>query len=229
MDGWRAGQTEVMEHFIENRLDGIEHELLVRSGEVWPVLAEMISERTVDLVVIGTHGRSGVRKIVLGSVAESIFRRCPCPVLTVGPNIRGQDPRLGPQRILAPTGFAPQSVRAVQYATLLARDLQSSLALLHVVTDEAEPAAAVDTKEREARLRALIPHDVSLMSQPHFFVESGSVSEKILSTASDWHANLIVLGLRHIDERSRGESTWAKAYEIVRRAICPVMTIRLPE
>ena len=52
MDEWRAGQTEVTEHFVGNRLDGIEHELLVRSGEVWSVLAEMISERSVDLVVI---------------------------------------------------------------------------------------------------------------------------------------------------------------------------------
>lgn len=229
MDGWRAGQAEITEHFVRNRLDGVDHELLVRSGEVWPVLEEMISERGVDLVVIGTRGRTGVRKFVLGSVAESIFRRCSCPVLTVGPNISGQDPQLGLERILAPTGFAPQSLQAVQYAVLLAQDLHSSLALLHVVTDLAGSATTEDRKEREACLRGLIPHDVSLISPPHFFVEFGSVSEKILSTASFWNANLIVLGLRHVDERSRGESTWANAYEIVRRAICPVMTIRLPE
>jgi len=227
MDGWRAGQAEVTEHFVRNRLDGIDHELLVRSGEVWPVLAEMISERGVDLVVIGTRGRTGVRKMVLGSVAETIFRRCPCPVLTAGPNISGQDPRLGPERILAPTGFAPQSLRAVQYAVALARDLHSSLALLHVVTDVGESATAAGRKERQARLRALVPDNIDLISPPHFFVEFGSVSEKILSTASNWNANLIVLGLRHVDESARGENTWAKAYDIVRRAICPVMTIRL--
>ncbi len=58
MDAWRAGQTEVTDHFIAGRLDGIEHELLVRSGDVWPVLSQVISERGVDLVVVGTRGRT---------------------------------------------------------------------------------------------------------------------------------------------------------------------------
>jgi nucleotide-binding universal stress UspA family protein len=231
MDRWRAGQTEVMDHFIAGRLDGIEHELLVRSGDVWPVLSQMISERSVDLVVVGTHGRTGVRKIILGSVAEDILRQSPCPVLTVGPNTSGQDPQIGPERILAPTGFAPQSLLAVKYAVLLAQDLHSSLALLHVVTDRREVIPEEEErirKEREARLRAIIPDDVNLPSPPGFFVEFGSAVEKILATASAWNANLIVLGLRHVEESSRGESTWAKAYEIVRQAGCPVMTIRVP-
>lgn len=113
MDHWRAGQTEVMNHFVAGRLDGIEHELLVRSGDVWPVLSQMISEHGVNLVVIGTRGRTGVRKIILGSVAEDVFRQSPCPVLTAGPNTSAQDPPIGLKRILAPTGFAPQSLLAV--------------------------------------------------------------------------------------------------------------------
>lgn len=231
MDRWRTGQTEVMDHFIARRLDGIEHELLVRSGDVWPVLSQVISERGVDLVVVGTRGRAGVRKIILGSVAEDIVRHSPCPVLTVGPNTAGQDPQIGAERILAPTGFAPQSLVAVRYAVLLAQDLHSSLALLHVVTDLKEVIPGEEQrirKEREARLRALIPDEVNLASPPGFFVEFGSATEKILATASAWHANLIVLGLRHVEESARGESTWGKAYEIVRQAGCPVMTIRVP-
>jgi nucleotide-binding universal stress UspA family protein len=231
MDRWRAGQTEVMDHFIAGRLHGIEHELLVRSGDVWPVLSQMISERGIDLVVVGTRGRTGVRKIILGSVAEDIFRQSACPVLTVGPNTSGQDPQIGPERILAPTGFAPQSLLAVRYAVLFAQDLHSSLALLHVVTDLKEVIPEEEQrirKEREARLRALIPDDVNLVSPPGLFVEFGSATEKILATASAWNANLIMLGLRHVEESSRGESTWAKAYEIVRQAGCPVMTIRVP-
>lgn len=201
----------------------------MKSGEVWPVLADLISERGINLVVTGTHGRTGFRKFVLGSVAERIFRRCSCPVLTVGPNISGQDPQFGLERILAPTGFAPQSLQAVQYAVLLAEDLHSSLALLHVVTGADETDTEERRKERETRLRALIPDDVNLVSSPHLFVEFGSACEKILSTASNWNANLIVLGLRHVEKDFRSESTWGKAYEIVRRANCPVMTIRLPE
>jgi hypothetical protein len=62
-----------------------------------------------------------------------------------------------------------------------------------------------------------------------FFVEFGLVPEKILQTAAIWKANLIVLGLRHVEEGSRGETTWAKAYEIVCKASCPVLTVRGPE
>lgn len=229
MESWRAGQAEVMEHFIRHHLDGIEHELLVKPGDVWSVLAELIVDRSIDLVVIGTHGRTGVRKFVLGSVAEKIFRRCSCPVLTIGPNVTGQDPQLGPERILAPTGFAAQSLRAVQYAVLLAEDLHASLGLLHVVTEADDTRTEAVGRERENRLRSLIPRDAKLISPPDFFVEFGSATETILSTASNWKANLIVLGLRHVDNGSGNQITWAKAYAIVCRSVCPVITIRASE
>lgn len=229
MEGWRAGQAEVMEHFVRHRLDGIEHELLVKSGDVWPVLAELIADRAIDLVVIGTHGRTGVRKFVLGSVAEKIFRQCSCPVLTIGPSVAGQDPEIGPERILAPTGFAAHSLRAIQYAVLLAEDLHASLSVLHVVTEAGDTRTEAISRERENRLRSLIPRDVNLVSPPDFLIEFGSATEKILSTASTWKADLVVLGLRHVDNGSRNQITWAKAYEIVCRSVCPVITIRAPE
>ena len=229
MEGWRAGQAEVMEHFVRHRLDGIEHELLVKSGDVWPVLAELIADRAIDLVVIGTHGRTGVRKFVLGSVAEKIFRQCSCPVLTIGPSVAGQDPETGPERNLAPTGFAAHSLRAIQYAVLLAEDLHASLSVLHVVTEAGDTRTEAISRERENRLRSLIPRDVNLVSPPDFLIEFGSATEKILSTASTWKADLVVLGLRHVDNGSRNHITWAKAYEIVCRSVCPVITIRAPE
>ena len=109
MDGWRAGQAEIIEQLLANRLDGIKHELLVKSGEISEVLSQLIAEEGIDLVVVGTRGRTGVLKLLLGSVAENIFRRALCPVLTVGPNIAGQNPEIGPERILAATGFAAHS------------------------------------------------------------------------------------------------------------------------
>ncbi|HMK20706.1 MAG TPA: universal stress protein, partial [Terriglobales bacterium] len=94
MEAWRAGQQEIMEQLLADRLDGIQDELIVRPGDIWEVLSGLIDERKIDLVVVGTRGRTGVRKLILGSVAESIFRRASCPVLTVGPNISGQDPEI---------------------------------------------------------------------------------------------------------------------------------------
>lgn len=232
MEGWRVGQMEITEHLLADRLDGIQHELIVKSGNVWAVLSQLIAEKEVDLVVLGTRGRTGVRKRLLGSVAESIFRQAPCPVLIVGPNAAGQDPEIGPERILAATGFAAHSVAGVRYAIGLAEVLRSSLALLNVVTAGGDVSASAKNtvkKERLSKLRTLIPTDVRLASEPLFFVEFGSAPERILEKALAWKANLIVLGLRHIKEGSRDETTWAKAYEIVSKASCPVLTIRGPE
>ncbi len=232
MDGWSAGRAEIMDHLLANRLDGIQYELLVRSGDIWTVLSHLITEHEIDLVVVGTRGRTGVLKFILGSVAQSIFRQAPCPVLTVGPSIADQDPEMGPERILTATGFAPHSLLAVRYALRLAQDLHSCLALLHVVTDPSQASGEVKEgtrEERLARLRTLISSNVGLPSEPVLFVEFGSAAEKILETAARWKANLIVLGLRHVEEASRGETTWAKAYEIVCKANCPVLTVRGPE
>ena len=232
MDGWRAGQAEIIEQLLANRLDGIKHELLVKSGEISEVLSQLIAEEGIDLVVVGTRGRTGVLKLLLGSVAENIFRRALCPVLTVGPNIAGQNPEIGPERILAATGFAAHSVFGVRFAIGLAQNLHSSVALLHVVTDAgglSEDAKIRAKAECLGKLRSLIPADADLACEPFLFVEFGAAPEKILQTATAWNANLIVLGLRNVKEADTGKATWARAYEIVSKANCPVLTVRRPE
>jgi len=229
MDGWRAGQAEITAQLLANRLDGLEHELIVKPGQVGEVLAQLIADKRIDLVVVGTRGRTGVLKLLLGSVAENIFRRASCPVLTVGPSISGQNPEVAPERILAATGFATHSVLGVRYAIGLAQNLHASVALLHVVTDKGEvsgDAKSLLTDERMGKLRSLIPENVGLASEPLLRVEFGSAAEKILQMAATWQANLIVLGLRSVQEATTGKATWARAYEIVSRANCPVLTVR---
>jgi len=232
MDGWRAGQAEIIEQLLANRLDGIDHELVVRSGQVGEVLSRLIAEKRIDLVVLGTRGRTGVLKLLLGSVAENIFRRALHPVLTVGPNISGQNPEIAPERILAATGFAAHSVYGVRYAIGLAQNLRASIALLHVVTEAGEVSGDAKsrlTTERTGKLCSLIPANVNFASEPLLLVEFGPAPEKILQTAAAWNANLIVLGLRNVQEASTGKATWARAYEIVSKANCPVLTVRGPE
>jgi nucleotide-binding universal stress UspA family protein len=229
MDAWRAGQAEIMDHVVAGRLTGIQHELLVKPGEVWGVLSTLIDERAIDLVVVGTHGRTGVWKLIMGSVAERIFRLAPCPVLIVGPS-SSQDPEAGPQRILVPTGFAHQSLYAVRYAVWLAEQLQSSLAVLHVVTEAGQLPPQEKERirnERLKRLRALIPEDARLPGTPEFLVEFGAATSQILETSASSNPNLIVLGLRPV-EAAREETAQTKAYEIVCKAPCPVLTVREP-
>ena len=229
MEGWRAGQAELTAQLISNRLDGIEHELVVKTGQVAEELSRLITEKRIDLVVVGTRGRTGVLKLLLGSVAERIFRRAPCPVLTVGPSISDQNPEVGPERILAATGFAIHSVLGVRYAIGLAQNLHSSVALLHVVTEGRELSGEDKprlTAESIAKLRGLIPITSNLASDPLLLVEFGSAVDKILQTAAGWNANLIVLGLRSVQDAATGKATWARAYEIVSKANCPVLTVR---
>ena len=226
MDGWRQGQTEVMCHLLADRLDGIQYELIVRSGELCESLAQVLAEKKVDLVVLGTRGRTGVRKLFLGSVAEKIFRQSRCPVITLGPNISDAAAQAPPERILAATGFAAHSLHAVEYATKFAEYLHSSLALVNVVTDPAKAIGEARQRtrsERLKRLQTLVGSETA--SKPEWFVEFGSAPEGVLRTAAQWKANLIVLGLHDVEEVGRRETTWAKAYEIICEACCPVMTV----
>src|ERR1035441_9300018 len=67
-------------------LTGIQHKFVVRQGDFWPELREIIRQERTDLLVVGTHGRHGIGKLFFGSIAEQIFRHAYCPVLTFGPH-----------------------------------------------------------------------------------------------------------------------------------------------
>ena len=75
---------------LASHLETIPCHTYVREGEVWESLSELIRTREIDLLVVGTRGRTGVEKLVLGSKAEEILRQATCPVLTVGPQIGGR-------------------------------------------------------------------------------------------------------------------------------------------
>ncbi len=111
----------------------------------------------------------------MGSVAERIFRQAPCPVLIVGPS-SSQKPEDGAPRILVPAGFAHQSLYAVRYAVWLAEQLQSSLAVLHVVTDAERLAPAEKERIGDERSRATgadVPRNTKLPSAPSSSWNSG--------------------------------------------------------
>ncbi|HEV2495722.1 MAG TPA: universal stress protein [Terriglobia bacterium] len=98
-------------------LEEIPHEALLVQGEVTEALRAAVGRHDIDLVIVGTHGRRGFRRLLMGSVAEGIFRSLPCPVLTVGPHVSGQAPEeLTVKRILYPTDLSATSFRAAKYA-----------------------------------------------------------------------------------------------------------------
>lgn len=123
---------------LTTRLGKIPFRSYVRHGQVWTNLSTIVAENKIDLIVVGTHGRTGLGKLLLGSVAEDILRHAPCPVLTVGPRVQGharlpefqtRGRELAPvelelQNILYATSLTPASLAVAPVAIALATDFE---------------------------------------------------------------------------------------------------------
>jgi nucleotide-binding universal stress UspA family protein len=205
---------------MERRLGGVDHEVLVRSGDVCREIANIVRGEAVDLMVLGTHGRTGIRKAVFGSVAEQLFRHAPCPVVTIGPYVDAPPEGVWElHSILHPTDFSPEAAAALSHALGLARQHESRLYLLHV------PKAGKDWDRGflQERMRDLVPAEAGLKCEPRAIVETGAPAEAILNVARELAVDLIVMGPKR---RSGMPGTMATTYQVVTGAPCPVLTVR---
>lgn len=243
LDRSRLDADREMKSFLQGNWFGeTPHEVLLERGPVWDVLSDLIERDEIDLLVLGTHGRGGLKKVILGSVAEELFRRASCPVLTVGPAAPAEPTAQEEfRRILFATDFGPASLNALPYAISLATDNKARLMMLHVVmpvpvldvgpywyagTDivEQQKAARANTFDR---LRKLIPPEVNLPSDPEFLVDFDFVPDSIVKIATDTQADLIVMGVNQSAwARVSAHLPWATAHEVVCHAKCPVLTVR---
>ncbi len=225
----RHAEEQMTRLLVSGRLRGIPHQVLIEEGVLWSVLAREIEVHDIDLVVVGTHGRTGSRKLLLGSVAEEVFRLAACPVLTVGPRVAaGKGPLDSPKRVLFATNLDMESARAAAFAFSLAQEHQAHLSLLHVVKDGADASGKNNAMLREfvlRRLQDLVPPEADLWCEPEFLVEFGTPSEAILQVASAQDVELIVLGIRR-SATFAGHLPPATAYKVVCQAPCPVLTVR---
>jgi len=219
---------------------GVELALMVRRGEVCSELEELIHNELIDLVVVGTRGRTGVSKVMLGSVAEEIFRKVSCPVLTVGPNSARDWPQreVGAEKvILFATDFGDAALKALLFAVSIADRSRSKLILLHVDTpllstgptpifgQSLERAEEEIRTASHQRLAELIPKNPHVESEVR--VKHGLPVDAILGEASSSAAGLIVLGLRRKSLLvSSGHLLSTTVYGVVVAAECPVLTIR---
>jgi len=214
---------------------GVAHEELVVQGEVPEVIAKLVRKYAIDLIVIGTGGRHGLGKLLLGSVAEEIFRNAECPVLTLGPHATRWDLDGNLQHILFATDFGPESVHALPYALSLAEENRARLTLLHVapepgvVLPEPEPGAMPVLDEGEVvtatrkQLGALIPKDTALWNEPEYAVRFGAPAETIVRMAAPT-VDMIVLGAKRGAALTKhvGEGV---AYKVACDAPCPVLSV----
>ena len=202
----QMAEKETKEHteHLDDQLQGIEHEVVIGEGNIWEVVSNLIKDKEIDLVVLGTRGRTGLGKTVLGSAAEQILRQSPCPVLTVGPHVnRWSDKYAKMREILFATDLAADSPIAAPYAISLAQENQAHLVLLHVIEDP-KAGDLVDSPEvvevKERKLQRLVSQQAALWCDPTYIVEQGTPAEKILDVAKRRHTDLIVLGANPLDD-----------------------------
>jgi len=112
----------------------------IKSGEPADRLVGYVEDRDVDLVVMGTHGRRGVRRMLLGSVTEEVVRKAGCPVFTIQAEVE-RTPGQAVRRILVPVDFSEASEAAVRHATEIAQTYGAEVHLLHVVEEVLYPSA----------------------------------------------------------------------------------------
>ena len=223
-NGVGARMDDVM---AKPQLRGIPHRALIYRGDLPLILDQVVAEKQIDLIVLGTHGREGMQKLLIGSVAEQVLRHATCPVLTVGPHVdldyvdEGRYPR-----VLFATDFSPSSLHALPYATDLAKQ---NLTLLHVVCTDVASAEYGSTTldpaqfaEARARLSSIVPQD----SDPDLIVGEGIPALVIVGVARRDNASLIVMGVNPHSAFAATHLPWATAHRVICDAHCPVLTVR---
>jgi len=226
-----AGRRDLQELKAEllhthSLVEGQDYHLYLLEGDVAECILDFACQKRIDLIVLGTHGRGGLGKALLGSVAENVFRNSPVPVLTLGPHVCRAPKNSTTRNILVAADFTLASERAALYAVSLAREHKAKLTLLHVASQkelDGVPDRDAVVQEMKKKLADLVGPDNEL--EISLLVEVGRVAPTILQTADTIKADLIVMSVRQT-QGVLNRLMWPNAYEIVREAACPVLTVR---
>jgi nucleotide-binding universal stress UspA family protein len=211
---------------------------VTRTGDPSAVIIEEAVKNKTDLIVMGTHGRRGFRRMLLGSVTESVLREAPCPVLTVPPRAASAPPdAVTFKRILCATDFSPSALLALRFALDLARQADGAVTLLHSIEflaeEEPRMVAQFDVlafrqrlqEEAKMRLEELVAAESRTWASIETEVVIGRPYREVLKAADARQSDLIVMGAQGrggIGLALFGSTT----QQVVRGASCPVLTVR---
>ena len=212
--------------------DGIEPELIVNCGLVTDTILGFAEQRSVDLIVMGTHGRQGLDHLTMGSVTEKILRKSLCPVLTVrkpshdfAKLVQGNEEPVVLRKILFCTDFSENSDRALAYALSLAGEYGAELTLLHVEA-ALPPSTEIQsvTEDLVLQMEAALPPDIRDWCTIHSIVRIGKPYEQIVQAALEANTDLVVMGVRGrgtIDLALFGSTT----HRVIQLGTCPVLVV----
>jgi nucleotide-binding universal stress UspA family protein len=210
---------------------------IVVVGDAWRAILRGAFTHEASLIVMGTRGLGGVRRLLLGSTAERVLRTSAVPILLIPEDetrpANTADPTRSVKHVLAATDFGPSSKAAVRLAAGLAGELASDLMLLHVAKPVIVPPQwwhYVDQYDEEQLARARtrlsrVAHDLlSQIPECSFDADLGDPSEAIVKHAREWRAGLIVTGLANRFD-FEGARPGAVAYSVVRHSHVPVLVV----
>jgi nucleotide-binding universal stress UspA family protein len=204
----------------------LDSELLLQEGEIAEVLLRMIQEHDVELLVAGTRGYSRTERLLLGSVAEKLFRQASCPVLVV-PEQAKFEQRLIIRRIVCPIDFSPESPAAVEFAGSIARHYGAQLVLVHVLAQDAsgtKEKIEQTRTEAEDRLRGLLDRGQDLPFESQLEITTGIPAERISRITTEYHADLVIISV-HAASGTAAHERERTAYRVIRWSLAPVLTI----
>jgi nucleotide-binding universal stress UspA family protein len=225
-----GGEQQLLEFAKKHSTHSIHPQLVVQQGNASDSVLLFAQAHGVELIVMGTHGRRGLDRLVLGSTTDRVIRRAPCPVLVVSDPSHdamctGPDGRHRLNRILHCTDFSPASECALGYAISVAAEYAAELTMLHVAEKEPDLARAETViATRTERLEKMRPESQRLGLKVKTAVRFGKPYEEINRHASEARIHLITMAARGGDALDRavfGSTT----YRVIQLGPCPVLAI----
>mgnify|MGYP001077624511 FL=1 len=218
----------------------LDWEPLITVGNPANEIARLAADKQVDLAIAASHGRSGLKRLILGSVTERLMRTLPCPLWVVRSPERGfvtpatQAVQL--KKILVGCDFSPDSSLAFEYGLSLAQEFQADLHLAHVVepplyddlikpSETREPFRQRLQKTVQEKLTAMVPEEARAWCNPVTTLLAGQPHEELIKYAVVNDLDLIVLGVRGhslVETLFVGSTT----DRVLRKAPCPVLSVQ---
>lgn len=212
----------------------IDHELIVRQGDPEHEINGVVQEKNIDLVITSTHGNSGGKRLLIGSVTEKMMKTIRCPLLVLNHRCLSEqtkNPGIRLEKILVGCDFSPDSGFSFTYGLELAIKFQSKLYLAHVIRpkDYEKKHKDVDIlrAQMKNKLQEMIPDPHKCRSLPKTVLLEGKPYKELLNFARYHEIDMLVLGIR-------GHTIWEKLTigsttdRVIRESPCPVLVVRHP-
>lgn len=217
-------------------------EPLITVGKPADEIARAVEEKSIDLVITATRGRSGFKRLILGSVTERLMRTLTCPLLVVrSPEhefVKAPDKEVRLKKILVGCDFSADSNQAFKYGLSLAQEFEAELHLAHVIEPPTQPNLIKEENLVSGeiqqdyynrliqKLKEMVPKEAANWCDPQTSILEGQAYEELVKYADTREIDMIVLGVRGhglVKTLFLGSTT----DRVIRNSPCPVLSVSL--